>query len=1368
MLPGCMAEDLDGPGSTAAAVKRRVLSNELQAYNFTALLAPIPTPSRSPLSLQNTTALVRPLPELATVNSRKNSFSCLNIVTPSTSDERPNTAEMLCGLSEQAAAPADTGAPKREWWRPADILNDNVRATVPPLVALPVPTSQPLPIAAAFPPPQHDTNTNTIRTIANGPASTTTTNSEHDNQRLQLTSCACSPIMETPAVVPSPPERVSQQGRRVTFMIDSHNEGNEISDAPLMTNLVFRHRQALAPQVDPSLHSELGTYEFEYLDERGKQQRRLTAYYHCCAEWLIPSVDDQEIVCVEHRSPPLYEACELPQRVSNRVDHTGGVMSTKAIFEEECQVAKPLVAVKSDRGVGAVLLTDAVAGGVSAAAPHEIYMPLRKTVLHGTRRKTWGLRPRSREEALQAPEVRANSESLSSSLSSTLDSTMLTESLRTPALIAKDGVRASATDFKVVVAMPSSGDGFSSRPRASFEAKVMASLQHDPVTETLATLTAIQLAAYDLCRAELISRKKLWTSYLAERYEVLIALDSFSLSACVACGVSAVGALSTALMLSNVAIRRYADLTLEMHLPWIADLYLDEYKPMSSPEKKTASVAASTTAARSALASRKFCSVLHTPSPGVTAMHGGRRSFALAFQNATTRGASKMPSVASFLARKRTSCPFSSSTTVLPVVFTASFLLQFSFLILHELAIVVRMQLPDAVISPMHLLVHGATIFPRSSLLANSTHTACSPIVSESMSTAQGYRFFSTAQSSEETTGGSSAADGVAGTIISAGNESWDALMCGSAATEFSRDIRSAVGPHCPLQYRRIQLRKVSVLQPTQSVGSRRTSDVPTGASSTTVTSETRKVSPSSRRRQVSFESNCVWFQVLLDFFRFEEAYHVMNNSSTAMRNYLPLPCASWERVLLHSRTVIAWSEFHRMIAASTASLWGHRERTRGGRKKRKSKPWDSQRWDRALRQCEQEALSVAAAMRELWCRAREWWLHYMGNVRHTTAPVASTSTLCSGIGARWRSKAVRSSSSVNVEFIPQRQRASSLRSPVGRQIRSLYSSFTVATPSVGSGAEHHPTTTSNGGGAARRALWQNLPRSPHENDVLCGSPPTGSTSEAVGRGKRLKSSLPANVDPLIQASLMSLTAGQTHVRSARVSGSKVPQQLLGSSSASSDSSGFSLSAQSITSSVSQPNTILKARRSISKMRDHRRSHAALLATTASATLPRKSSWKMSVLPDIHLPSSGLISLALQNGACGETEADLVAKNTRHVAPNMTSSISSLLNGDSLDWDTVLLVHRQSLQRSIEAEREVFERQLLSRVMRSGAASLSICEYMEAQLKAEEKVWLAHRRDAAKYIWDQVSMEKHLHICRWARDLIQLEQVMLAVLTSDP
>lgn len=1343
-----------------AAPKRGGLSEELHAHRFSTALAPIKTKSPTSPPFRNTLMTVCALPELPSLCPIKPNSSSSNTVTTSVNDNGASvTVNRLSGTDRTLpAAPTSTASRREQLRLPSSFPNKvcGTAAAAPPLAALPVQSSQPISLvnrsgrAASPPPPIIRSNVDTSANDATVATATSATSGwsfggSHAPFALR--------------------ESTLQPSRRTAFVLNTHGEAGDLACAPAVAAPELRHRRALTHRGDPVLHSELGMYQLEHLDSGGKLQQRLTSFYHYCTEELTSAEDDTEGVPANHPCPFLPESRQFREYVMGDIDRSYGVVNTAVTLSaKEEQPALPVGSVASDNGTETVTLTCTVVNAVkeseasSSSKVRESYQPLPGTVFESALCKAWVWKQKSRAEASYAVEAAAaavmNSSSLPSlslrsfllsTLSPIVTSTILAE-VSLAASVARGGNLPNPSEPKALAAKPSvhipvNGNSASNATSCllnaslpTFKARVNAGLQMGDMYDPHAPLTALQLAVCELCGAELVCRKTLWTSFLAERYELLVALvETSAFDDCITNVVPLPGAFAVMLERNSAAMQRYFSLTLEQYLPWMADLYLAEYKPVLAPATKPKTDGATGTSS----ATRRFHSVVRPPSSGAAA------AAAAALLDRRPAALKPLPNMKSFLKTCKSSRPsFSPPPSAQPTLVGASVLMKVSFIVLEELAIVARMQLPAVVANAMNLLMPGAASLTRDSLFTSFTQSASLATVSDSTPMAgRVHEMSATAHSGSGTVAsngcGSSSGDGllIAATGTVSDSASAYARTADSVATAAAaKEANSAALLQSRLLHHWSQLNRVSDAQPVLSDELLKTSEAGADTTQMSLAAAPALAALKAVRRRSSYERSRVWLKVLFKFFHGEQAYSFVSDSPIAMRNFLPLPHVSWERILLRSFTIVAWTEFHASVAASAASLWGFRERTRGSWQK--SIPmWEQDQWDRALRNCEQEALNMAAAIHELWFLIREWWLQFMENVFRSTAPVALTPRAGSNGNNKRRSKAPCA--------------ASTTAAAPGVTPWPLCSTEAAMNPPTSLTMDADPGLVSIPRGTS--ASQNPAPRFPQERETLCGSLP----------------SVPSSVEKLCSSSVTpSKTAGglvaqltlapQVRPAPKRLDNTEAPRQLQpgSSSSLSGHSSDFLLSTRSVTNSESQPIPTNKERRSLAGQHQQQQTR---LEKGRGAT----------ALPGIRLQTSGFVTLDQHKGQYGDAAADLAVNTSRLLVPPMTATISGFYKGHAADWDTVLLVRCESLTRAALAEQEAFERQLLRRMRNAGAASLDTCGAMEARIAAEEDVWLIHRRNTARYLWDQVAMEKHLHLRSWVLERAQMSFISTAVLSHE-
>ncbi|KPA85377.1 hypothetical protein ABB37_01693 [Leptomonas pyrrhocoris] len=1332
-----------------------------------------PTPAPS-YDIAAAAAVTDPLSELPLLLFTKPSLQYSGMVIQPTGD---NTITVDAPAVTAAASPTEGSQTENN-------SNDAVRTAIPPLVALPVPTPQPPSSVAAFLPPPRAVATTTFHASANVTTATTATDSRNSSQRAQLTFSVRSPDEDTVTAVPSSQDLCSQHNRRISSILASHNEKNDRPYAPLGSNPFGYQRFDLSPRVDSSLHSELGESQSEHLDEGGRVRHHLSAYYHYCADEPAPTDAIAERLLADRLSPLL---CAHRGGVTDKIGDV--VDTTMTLYVRDEQVAHPhSCTATSENGMDTVTLSATVCNAVKdtdASAPsfeaHESYEPLQKDVFESALRMAWEWRQASRAEASQTTEAGAASGNelfsahprrrLPSCFFPGFPSAILPELSQSASTVAKEGARASLTDVAAGVGAQRkrSGNSFSNSFLPPFTSQVKAGLQLEQSNDPYAPLTSLQLTACELCGAEMISRKTLWTSYLVERYELLATfIDVVDFSACGVDVTPSASSFSTMLTHNNATIQRFFDLALEEYLPWMADLYLAEYNPVMVANQKDAATASVTAAPSSPLGSRKFLSIMRkTASIDASWQDHCPLPLPFATRRAGARATSRIPTVASFLATNDAFKPTPRLSTVQPDIFTAAFLVEVSFVVLEELAIVARMHLPNAVANAMHLFVPGAASFTRDSLVTSLTHSVSSPVASESITSVRGRATVSTMRLSGESVDDASGADAPAeGTISRTDKELSDTSATAVPAIIAGKDPCPGTSRQSRLLRNWNLVRIVAEPQPMSAEGSQGASEAPAEAPSTTTTCVSRTVSYS-LRRESSYENSRVWLKILFRFFRREEAYNFVNDSPIAMRNFLPLPFVSWGRMLMRSRSIMAWSEFHSSVAASTASLWGYLDKARPNRQNTNSQPRD-----RALRQCEQKALNMATAMHELWYLEREWWLQFVVNVFRATAPVASSSTLGGGggcAGAKPHICVTGPSTSHTVRFAPHPSLRSTVSQlPAVQELRAVDPTVTrTAAPPSAPGGQHNLTPVSKDVSFVRKTLWQHCCRSPLENDILPDSRTSRCDSEVAWGSLKTNPARPANGDSVIQPSLMPFTPESPDLLPPpqQVGGKTTSHLLPGVSLASVDSSVFLWAPHSFLNGASQASSFCQGPRGPDAEPAHEESLTECASTTASTALPNPSSRPPTALPGARRPRSGLAYLSLQSGTYSDAATALAASHSRLMVPPMAAIVSCFYRGNASDWDTVLLVRCQSLQRAMEVEEESFERAFMNSMKRSGAAYISLCEDTAAYAKAEEDVALADRRSNATRLCDEVAMGTLQYLREWAQERVQLDYVMFAVLT---
>jgi hypothetical protein len=1392
MQPHCITDEFPqtGEATNQAAPQRARLSDELQAHRFATVLAPISAKSTTPVLPSNPTASPHLRFGAAVPNRILSSCSSVNGASLPQSENAANETGVLAGRSEKDASsttPATTLARNKE----------GLLTKLPPLVALPVPSSPPLSpaVAAAFLQLSQATATTEATATTSSPAPA----SELDYQLAPSASRVLSTSGDKQAGAPNLQDGGSQSSRRITFVIDGHSFGGGnappavpvVASAPLMS----RYRNVLARRGDPVLHSEMGMYHLEYLDEGGKLQQRLTSFFHYYGEELIPADDETELISTDHLGPYLRESRQFREYVVDDIDRSCGVVNTAVTLSarEEPQ-AHPMGSEATDNGTDSVTLTGTVVNAVkNDVAPvsselRESYQPLQGAALESALRKAWEWKQKSSADASHALNV-ATANGCSTSLlrqrsrllynlSPTVTPTLLGEA-SLAAYAGRDDVdhQNSSIDPKANTRAPSSASclgviqanggaaGLSDSILPTFKTEVRAALQLGSINNPRAPLTPLQLAACQKCGAELIARKVLWTSFLAERYEMSVAfagLFSVSDDVCTVCPPK--GMFDTMLTHIDAAVHSYFTVALEEYLPWMADLYLDAYKPVPSNVTKIDNTAFK----------RKFRSVVRVSSGPPTAAaaaadaHSSRDlvPFAVALPGVAPADAPQMPTVASFLRSKYSSNPLpppmSVSENVQSVVFSMSFLVEFSFVVLEELAIVARMLAPDVVANTINLLKPGAASPARDSPFAGLAHSVSLAVVTDSTTTG------TIAHGLEVRSAGMPVEGRAAAAVVTAAGVPAAAAAMGSTAPAHATGETPAVSSQAKLA------NASGVPQQPHNTKLLSASNEPQLALSVVLPGGTRAssetmlavVAPARKtaRRPSSYERSRMWLKILFRFFRDEEAYNFLNDSPIAMRNFVPLPYVSYERILLRSRTVMAWTEFHRSVAASTVSLWGFLDKMGDRRRKREGKqPWGEQQWSRALRHCEQEALNLAAAMHELWFQTRKWLLQFVGNIFRATIPTSvSAAAGRNGAGGKRGCRAPCSPPAMALGLTPRPPSSLPSRSPAARPMRPMDPTMTSRLPTTNlttkgdadAGPTHLGTHTTS---------RHNLAHSPQEHNSSLGSPPSVMSSEMVWGSNGTNPSRPSG--DLLGPSSAALQLGGAARQRASCGG--LPQDLQGCSCTSFYSSGFSLSAPSIMSSVSQPNPIDKEKRALCK-RNETFARSTFATTVAGGSLvPPSYGERLSSSPDTWHPPSGAFCLCAHNGTYGDATADLVENTSRLLVPAMATTIDCLYKGHASDWDTVLLVRCQSLTRAVLVEQESFERQLLECGQRRCTVGLGVCEAMDEFMKAQEDVWLAHRRHVAKHLWDQVCMEKHMHICRWLQEKAQLDVFLSAVLTTE-
>lgn len=1378
--------DAQSGGRISANAKRGGLSEELNAHRFSAVLAPIQKPAATPPPFQSNIAVVRPVPDLPPLNQIKHILSSSSVATPSLS---VNEASVNGNAPRSAETNAAASGVRRSDWRAAHAISDEVGTSLPELSALPVPVSCPLPATTGILPVlavgSHNISGTVETPCAAGPARRTV------HRVLSLREDPQSPL-------PSAQDRVSQPGRRIKFAIDGGNEEAH-TNAELTTPLA-RQRNVLAPRDNVPLHSETGMYHLEYLDEGGKLQRRLTAYYHYCADQVSFDEEDAEGMFTDHLGPFLRESRQFRVYVVDDIDRAYGVVNTAVTLSaKEEQEAHPVGSATSDNGTDTVTLTGTVVnalkecGAPASSELHESYQPLQGSVFESALRKAWELREKTRAESLQVAEAGMGNSSLSgtlpqcqrgSCLPPMLASSMLAETAAaagSPLDGGRSGLTVTDTKSNNTNGLP----GYNNACNTSlptFKAEVKASLQMDTNNDPYAPLTALQLATAELCEAELTARRVLWTSFLAESYELLVAAVELGTCEFFLKGLDGyTDSHAKTVARSSASLSCYLTFTLEHHLPWMADAYLAAYKPLSPSRPKAGrqryvednsggAIAAAAAAAVGGgnngkpLSARKFRSVIH----------GEQRPLPLTAQRVLPAGVPQLPPVRSYMKHGGPFTPATAAVADQPVIFTMAFLFSFSFTILTELSMVARTQPTDIVADAMHLLLPCAGSLTRDSLFTSLTHSASVVVVSDSTTTAgQGHDMLhSTPSTGNVAASANGVLPGDAAGAAAASNGSCTADVM--AAT--GRDSLSTASVQSRLLLRQwTQLNRVG---DAPQLALDESTKGTKGLIEAKAASSGAVVPHKAARRYSSYDTSRQWLKMLFRFFRNEEAHNFMNDSPISMRNFLPLPHVSWERVLLRSHAIIAWNEFHHTVVVASDTLWGCKDRRRNSRWRHKAS-WDPQHWERAMRHSEQEALNMAAAMHELWYMAQEWWLRLVDAVFWVTAPIAGSKTSGGGICVDGRRRGSLSRGGcgtvdngggcsertrprvggVSLSSLPPPAQLpplpSSSRSPLVRQL------LPSDAPGPGNRSDALPCVSAS---TNRRLSLQNFLRSPQEHDTSCGSPPSVTSSEVVW-GSNATSASKQTGDSTLQLVLPPLNGGvgavQVRPGLQRFGEHDTPQQLEAWSSSTSDGSALSLSSRSIMSSVSQPSPINRRRRSADNSANRAPAGAQTTHTSDGRTL--------AALPDVVLPRGGIVNFALQAAAaaycCGD--GDLSCNNSRLLVPAMAVVISGFYKGLPGDWELMLLVRSQSFARALWVEQERFEHEQLVQHRNRCLSTDLACAAMELMIHDEEDKWLAHRRNTARYAWDQVHMEKMIVLGQWAREREQLDFVMFATLSLE-